>query len=191
MGRTLLKNYTDDLMVQIKLERASGLTYKDIAENHGVEVRSLINAVKKFDKKITRMEPALKEYFNALDVVLSQKIKMVLDSITQEKCSQASLPQLTNSLNNLNNIRRLERGEATSQSEVKYTSVDLTEHLKPIDITPKDPKKLPDISPSMNPFPSSFDPAVYNSAPIIPKKEYEPEPVWSTDELDEEETFDF
>lgn len=80
------------------------------------------------EREAARSAPFVQRYLDNLEIILGEKIAMVLDQITEDKAAEANISQLATALTMLNNMRRLEGNQATTSTELKYTRVNLDEY---------------------------------------------------------------
>ena len=108
--------------------KAQGHTAKAIGERYGVSHTTINNQLTDLQLEVATEIPEVQQYMKNLEFILSEKMAMVLDQITEEKVAGANIAQLATALNLLNNMRRLETDQTTTSTELKYTRVDLDEH---------------------------------------------------------------
>lgn len=78
----------------------------------------------------------VRQYLSNLEIILGDKLRMVLDQITPDKAAEANFSQLVTALSTLHNMLRLETNQTATSHEVKYTKVNLEEYRSPVDALP-------------------------------------------------------
>jgi len=116
--------------------KAQGLSDKAIGAKYGVSHTTIQNHMSELEREAARSAPVVRQYLDNLEIILGEKIAMVLDQITPEKAAEANIAQLATALTMLNNMRRLEGNQATTSTEVKYSRVNLDEYRRPVDTLP-------------------------------------------------------
>jgi hypothetical protein len=134
MART--SKFTAKDRLEIFKLKAQGQTAKAIGERYGVSHTTVNNQLTDLEHEVANSFPMVRQYLSNLEIILGDKMRMVLDGITEEKAAEANILQLATALTMLNNMRRLEGNQATTSTEVKYTRVNLDEYRRPVDTLP-------------------------------------------------------
>jgi hypothetical protein len=134
MART--PKFTAKDRLEIFKLKAQGQTAKAIGERYGVSHTTVNNQLTDLEHEVANSFPMVRQYLSNLEIILGDKMRMVLDGITEEKAAEANLVQLATALTMLNNMLRLETNQSTTSPEVKYSRVDLDEYRRPVDTLP-------------------------------------------------------
>jgi hypothetical protein len=134
MART--SKFTAKDRLEIFKLKAQGQTAKAIGERYGVSHTTVNNQLTDLEHEVANSFPMVRQYLDNLEFILGDKMRMVLDGITEEKAAEANLVQLVTALTMLNNMRRLEANQSTTSTELKYTRVNLDEYRRPVDTLP-------------------------------------------------------
>jgi len=129
MARTSKITTKDRL--RIATLKIQGWSDEAVGKEFGVSRTTVQNQMTELEREVANSAPIVRQHMRNLEIILGEKMAMVLDQITEEKAAEANLAQLATALKLLNDMRRLEGDQATTSTEVKYTRVNLDEHRNP------------------------------------------------------------
>jgi len=129
MART--SKITSKDRLRIATLKIQGWSDEAVGKEFGVSRTTVQNQMTELEREVAKSAPIVRQYLDNIDIILGDKIAMVLEQITPEKAAEANISQLATAVKLLNDMRRLESGEATTSTEVKYTKVDLEPYRNP------------------------------------------------------------